>query len=75
MRIGLQDTDWSYIGAKLAQSDDNEQAEFFKGLAKELRSFETRHQAEMQTISTASKLSREDKEILSGFFYMEGGDQ
>jgi hypothetical protein len=48
MRIGLQDTDWGYVGAKLAQGGDDEQAKFFKGFLKECKSWGTNHQVEFQ---------------------------
>ena len=71
MRIGLQNTDWAYIGAYLARGDDKEQAEFFKSFAKESLSYGTNHQAEMQLASINCLLSKEEKELLSMITYID----
>ena len=39
MKIGLQDIKWEYIGAKLANADDIEQAAFLKAFVKECLSW------------------------------------
>lgn len=71
MRIGLQNTDWSYIGAYLARADDKEQAEFFKAFVKESLSYGTNHQAEMQLASINMLLSKDEKELLSSISYID----
>jgi len=71
MRIGLQDTDWEYIGARLAQSDDVEQANFFKAFLKECKTWGTNHQVQMQLAAVNSKLTREEKEELGMLTYIE----
>ena len=70
MRIGLQNADWEYIGAKLAQEDDAEQAKFFKAFLKECKSWGTNHQIEMQLCMINDKLTKEEKETLSMLTYI-----
>lgn len=74
MRIGLQNTDWGYIGAKLAQVDDNEQAEFFRAFVEEIKTFETQHQRDVQLSAIGSKLSNEEKKYLSVISYIDEGE-
>lgn len=68
MRIGLQNTDWGYIGAKLAQADDNDQAEFFKALAAEFKTYDTSYQIGMQMASIRAKMDEASLEVLSELF-------
>ena len=67
----MQNTDWSYIGAKLAQATDAEQADMFKGFVKELGTFETRYQAEMQLCSVNRLLSQDEIELLKSMTHEE----
>ena len=69
MRRGLLNISWAQLGAELANSNDDDQSEFFKGFVKECMSWETRHQAEMQMCSIASRLSDDEKEFLSSISY------
>lgn len=62
--------DWYLIGAKLANSDDAEQSQFFSGFAKELDSWETHAQKEMQMCCVNSKLKDKVKEILKNYLPM-----
>jgi len=55
---------WDLLGAKLAALSDVEQAEFFKGFASELRSWESTYIANSQIIATGEKLSDNDKKTL-----------
>ena len=59
MRLGIQkEIDWEYVGALLAQSDDNEQAKFFKAFVKECLSWGTHLQVESQLACTNIKRKR-----------------
>ena len=69
MKIGLQDTNWSYIGARLAQTDDNEQAAFFKAFVKECLAWGTRYQVEIQLAGVNHKLSSQEKSVLGMIGY------
>ena len=71
MRIGLQNTDWVYVGAKLAQADDNEQATFFKGYLAECNSWGTFHQVQIQMAAVNILLSEDEKKQLSMLTHWE----
>lgn len=72
MRIEMtKEIDWEYIGALLAQSDDTEQAKFFKTFVKECNSWGTRHQVEMQLAGVNQGLTDDEKETLSMLGYKE----
>ena len=73
MRIGLQDTNWEYIGARLAQSDDNEQAAFFKAFVKECLSWGTNYQVGVQLAGVNHKLTPKEIEVLGQLTYEDGG--
>ena len=60
---------WGHLGALVATRNDTEQAEFFKGFIKELKSFETNWQADMQLTYIAKHLSDDDKSYLSPLTY------
>ena len=72
MKLGLQEIEWAYVGAKLAQEDDNAQAEFFKGFIKECLSWGTRIQAESQLACVNIKLTSDERELLGMLSYSEG---
>ena len=75
MKLGLvKEIDWEYIGAILAQSDDNKQAEFFKAFIKECNSWGTRLQVESQLACVNLKLTKEERETLSMLSYEETSD-
>lgn len=65
MRIGLQNTDWKYIGAKLARADDVEQCDFFKAFIKECLSWGTGHQVGLQLAYINDKLTEKEREVIS----------
>lgn len=69
MRIGLQEPDWPYIGAVLANSDADAQAAFFKALIKECNSWGTHAQVEMQFAFVNGKLTEAEREALSMLSY------
>ena len=71
MKIGLQDTNWEYIGARLAQSNNHEQATFFKAFLKECKSWGTEHQIQIQLANINDLLTKEEKEDLSMITYIE----
>ena len=71
MRIGLQDTNWKYIGARLAQSDDNEQAAFLKAFVKECLTWGTHYQIGVQLAGVKHLLTADEKEILGQLSYEE----
>ncbi len=71
MRLGLRDVDWQQVGAQLAQSSDEEQAEFFKAFVKECNAWGTKHQVEMQLAGVNQKLSIEEKQTLGMIGYEE----
>ena len=74
MRQGIyKEPDWQYLGALLAQQDDNEQVAFFQGFAAECRSWGTHLQIEQQLAYVNNGLSKEDRELLSMITYKEGG--
>jgi len=71
MKIGLQDPDWKYIGAVLAQGDDNMQVDFFKSFVKELKSWGTSIQGESQLAAINIRLTDEEKDVLSMISYKD----
>jgi hypothetical protein len=73
MRLGIfKDIDWPYVGALLANSDDEEQAAFFKGFLKECSSWGTHFQVEQQLAHVNHKLTPEERRTLSMLSYNEG---
>lgn len=69
MKLGLQEIEWGYVGAKLAQEDDNAQAEFFKAFIKECLSWGTRYQAEGQLAHINLKLTSDERDLLAMLSY------
>jgi hypothetical protein len=69
---------WAVLGARLVSLNDNEQAEFFKGFAIELASWDTHYQREMQMHYIGNKLSPKIKETLekylSTLWYKDEGE-
>jgi len=55
---------WDLLGAKLAIADDDVQAKFFKGFARELAAYESQYLREVQLSSVNEKLEPKDKETL-----------
>jgi hypothetical protein len=64
MRYGVKDVDWEYYAALLAESDDNNQAMFFKSFLKECNSWGTHYQVEKQLAMVNLKLTDEEREQL-----------
>ena len=72
MRTGIRkEIDWEYLGALLARSDDDEQAEFFKAFIKECNSWGTAYQVELQLAFINNKLTPEERETLKMLGYKE----
>jgi len=69
MKLGLQDTAWEYIGAKLAQEDSIAQVKFFKAFVAEMQTWGTSYQMQMQLAYVNGELSEEEKEVLSMLGY------
>jgi len=63
-RLGIF-IDWEAAGAQLALGDDEDQAAFFRGLCREMFSWESGYMREMQLCSAAKKLDPEHREFLS----------
>jgi len=57
--------DCAIFGARLANDGADEQAQFFHGLARELASWPSHFEQEVQFAEIASRLSMEDRAILS----------
>ena len=71
MRIGLQEPDWGYIASVLANTGDDNQIIFFKALVKEMRSWGTMYQAQIQLAGVNRQLSNDEKELLSMLGYSD----
>lgn len=63
---------WDFLGAYLAQADDETQAEFFKAFFKEVKTYPTHHAQEMQMLYIGKHLDDEDRELLKTIAYKEG---
>lgn len=70
MKIRSFDVNMEAFGAEFAKMGSIEQAYFFKGLAAELRHFESCHHAEMQFCSIGNKLSAKDKSTLDVLVFL-----
>lgn len=68
MREGLV-ADWNYIGALLANQDDNVQAAFFKAFCREVRSWPTSYAGDFQMANIGEKLTDEEKDLLGHITY------
>lgn len=75
MRIGLQNTDWGYVGAMLANACGTDQIIFFKAFVKECLGWDTKHQAMTQLAFINDGLTKEEKSILEMLGYSEGGEE
>lgn len=72
MKMGIRkDVDWKYLGALLAQSDDDDQVEFLQEFVKECNSWGTRHQVESQLASVNMRLSDDEKQTLGMIGHIE----
>ena len=69
MRQGLPIPDWNYVGALLADSDEEQQIKFFKSFVKECKSWGTSFQVGMQLAGICRKLTKEEIEVLSQITY------
>lgn len=72
MRNGIRtEIDWKLIGAELAREEDGEQGEFFKSFIKEINSFGTNHQGQLQLSFINDKLTAEEAEDLGMLTHRE----
>lgn len=55
---------WESLGATFANMGDDDQAKFFKGLARELMHWDSDHRKELQFFSVSDGLTDKDKEQL-----------
>ena len=70
MKMGIMnDVDFEYVGALLAQAGDDEQAKFLKAFVKECNSWGTRYQVEMQLAGVNLLLTNDEKKTLSMLGY------
>jgi len=69
MRLGLDEVKWGYVGAKLANGDDDDQVEFVKGFIKECLAWGTKYQVQVQLASVNHKLTPDEREIISMLGY------
>ena len=67
--------DWQYLGAMFASQDSEKQTEFFKGMIKEMLSWGTIYQVHKQLSEINSKLTDEEKEVISMLGYREAYDE
>lgn len=71
--------DYEAFGAEFANMNDNEQALFFKGIAKQLKHWETTHHILMQgtNYSTLLKkmLTQDERNLLSEFMQFTVGNE
>ena len=71
MKLGLQEIDWAYVGACLANEDDNNQEKFFKSFVKECLSWGTNFQAQEQLAFVNHKLTSEERDLLGMLSFNE----
>jgi hypothetical protein len=64
MKIQAVNIDMEAFGAQFANMDDNDQALFFKGLARELICWKSEHLAQMQFHGVAKGLKEDEKRAL-----------
>jgi len=61
---------WGLLGAKLANSSDIEQAEFFKGFAFDMNKYESSYAQALQLRCVYSKLSKREQTVLKNCLSM-----
>lgn len=70
MKVETVQIDMELFGARFANAGDKDQAAFFKGLAAELRHYESQHAAQLQFAYVGGKLSDDDKKTLDNVLCM-----
>jgi len=71
MKLGIiNEIDWKYVGALLANEDEEKQINFFKSFVSECKSWGTTYQIGIQLAEICQKLTNEEKEILSQITYL-----
>ena len=74
MELGMtKEPDWEYVGAILANSDDNAQIAFFRGFVKECLAWGTHLQVEKQLAMVNLGLSPDEIAVLKMVTYTEQG--
>ena len=72
MRLGItKEIDWPYVGALLANADENEQAAVFREFVKECKSWGTSYQVGIQLAGINRCLTKDEREVLSQITYEE----
>ena len=71
MKYGLQEIDWSYIGAMLARADHDKQVKFFREFTRECKSWGTNLQVEQQLAAVNLRLTPKEREVLAMLSYEE----
>jgi hypothetical protein len=61
---------WESFGSKFANLSDKDQGAFFAGLARELKTWETKHIKNMQGLAVSDHLTDSDKQELEQFLSM-----
>lgn len=69
MKYGMQDIDWEYIGAALANEGSDQQIKFFEAFVKEMNKWGTSLQVEKQLCFINLGLSSASRETLSMITY------
>lgn len=69
MKHGLQDIDWAYVGAALANEGDDNQSIFFKAFVKECQAWGTAFQFETQMAFINGRLTTKEREVLAMLGY------
>jgi hypothetical protein len=69
MKYGMAEIDWEYIGAVFATAGDDEQVKFFRSMLKEMSTWETAHQGEMQLACINAKFTDDEKDRISMLGY------
>jgi len=64
VRIQAVEINMEVFGAHFANMDDEEQAAFFKSLARELKLWKSTYHGQLQFHSVGKHLTKEDKEML-----------
>ena len=61
----ITEINWELVGAQLANADNTDQAKVLNAMAKEMLSWGTTYQAEMQVASMRSMMTDEAKQLFN----------
>lgn len=67
----ITEIDWEYIGAVFANEGDDNQSKFFKSMLKEMNSWGTSHQVELQLAYINGELTKKERDQLKMLSYTE----